>query len=1034
MVDTTLQIPGYCVTNQIYCSSRTLVYRAIREDNQQPVVIKLMRQEYPRFNELVHFRNQYTIAKNLKLPGIIQLYSLENYQNGYALVMEDFGAISLKEYMSSLETRGGVSLEQFFHIALQIADALEKLHFQRLIHKDIKPANILINPQTKQVKLTDFSIASLLPKETQTLSNPNVLEGTLAYLSPEQTGRMNRGIDYRSDFYSLGVTLFEFLTGEMPFNTSDAMELIYCHIAKLPPLAHSINPKIPPILSSIVNKLMAKMAEDRYQSARGLKYDLQTCLHTLETTGSLASFQLGKRDIPDRFIISEKLYGRQTEVETLLAAFNRVSAGATEIMLVAGCSGIGKTVVVNEVHKPIVRQKGYFIQGKFDQFGRNIPFLGLVQAFRDLMVQLLSESPEQIKQWKAKILEALGEQGRVIIDVIPEVELLIGKQPPISPLEPGAAQNRFNLVFQNFIRLFTNTNHPLVMFLDDLQWTDLASLKLIQLLMGESETNTNSFLSSPNSEESKGGLLLIGSYRDNEVSNTHPLMLMLEEIRKNGATVNTITLSPLSLTNLNLWIADTLSCPEEVASPLTQLVHTKTKGNPFFSHQFLRALYEYGLISCNFDVGYWQCDIAQATALSLTDDVMELMALQLQKLPKNTQETLKLAACIGNQFDLETLAIVHEKSSVETAMDLWKALQEGFIIPKNENYKFFLNDAISNEQLAISDRQLPRYKFLHDRVQQAAYFLIPENQKQSTHLKIGQLLLKKFSLSEREEKIFDIVNQLNAGIELITDRLQRKELAELNLIAGRKAKSSTAYAITIKYLTVGIELLGCDRWETNYEITLALYETLAEAAYLNGDMEQMEESVEVVLIQAKTLLDKMKAYHVKIEAYKTQSQGIEAITTGIEVLKLLGIELPQGLDRKDIEIELQEIQLALTKKKIKDLIHFPQMTDSTKLAVMNILWRLLPVTYVANPLLFTLIVLKQVNLSLKYGNCVSSTASYATYGIILWSLSGDIDSSYEFGQLALNLLTKFKDRETECMTVFVINTCIIAWKNHLKYL
>jgi serine/threonine protein kinase len=518
---TTITIPGYYITEQIYNGNRTKVYLGVKELDSQPVAIKLLQSEYPTFTELLQFRNQYTIAKNLDFPGIVKHLSLENYRNGFALIMEDYGGIPLANYLTYpvFSKTGKITdnLADFFDIALQIVTTLEGLYRCRIIHKDIKPQNILINPQTKQVKLIDFSISSLLPRESQEIQNPNQLEGTLAYISPEQTGRMNRGIDYRTDFYSLGVTFYELLAGQLPFRSTDPMELVHCHIARqaIPPIA--VNPAIPQILNDIVMKLIAKTAEDRYQTAFGIKYDLEKCLEQYAASGRIAPFELGKRDISERFVIPEKLYGRQTEVETLLAAFERISSGNSEIMLVAGFSGIGKTAVVNEVHKPIVRQRGYFIKGKFDQFNRNIPFSAWVQALQNLMRQLLAETTAVVQKWKAKISAALGENGQVIIEVIPELELLIGKQPPAPELEGSAVQNRFNLLFQKFIRVFATQEHPLVIFLDDLQWADSASLKLMQLLLSDGDTRC---------------LLLIGAYRDNEVSPAHPLMLTLDEIKK----------------------------------------------------------------------------------------------------------------------------------------------------------------------------------------------------------------------------------------------------------------------------------------------------------------------------------------------------------------------------------------------------------------------------------------------------------------------------------------------------------------------
>ncbi|WP_413200483.1 ATP-binding protein, partial [Nostoc piscinale] len=759
MIDTLVKIPGYRISEQLYDGSRTLVYRAVRESDSIPVVIKLLKNPYPSFSELLLFRNQYTIGKNLNSPLIIQTYSLEAFQNGYMLVMEDFGGISLKDYFA--KNQNFTSLEEFLVIAIALCDILDLLYHERIIHKDIKPSNILINPETKQIKLIDFSIASLLPRETQTLVNPNVLEGTLAYISPEQTGRMNRGIDYRTDFYSLGVTFYELLTGELPFSSHDAMELVHSHLAKIPPLIAEIRPDIPSILSKIVSKLMAKNAEDRYQSALGLKFDLEKCLIQLKETGAIGEFEIAQHDICDRFIIPDKLYGREGEVQTLLEAFERVSQGTTEMMLVAGFSGIGKTAVVNEVHKPIVRQRGYFIKGKFDQFNRNIPFSAFVQAFRDLMGQLLTESDIQIQQWKHKILDAVGENGQVIIEVIPELENIIGKQPPAAELSGSAAENRFNLLFQKFTQVFTTKEHPLVMFLDDLQWADSASLKLMQLLTADT-----------------GHLLIIGAYRDNEVNPGHPLLMTLSEIQKTQAIINTITLAPLSQVQVNYLVADTLKCPEDLAWNLSVLISQKTQGNPFFITQFIKALHQDGLIQFDFDLGCWQCDISQVKMQAVTDNVVAFMRLQLQKLPPSTQEVLQLAACIGNSFDLTTLAIVSSQSEIETAACLWKALQEGLILPIGDVYKFY----VGQETLARTseNQQTVNYKFLHDRIQQAAYSLIAEDAKQITHLTIGRLLLKNTPSELREEKIFAIVNQLNIGVELLDTPTQRDELAHLN--------------------------------------------------------------------------------------------------------------------------------------------------------------------------------------------------------------------------------------------------------------
>jgi predicted ATPase/signal transduction histidine kinase len=987
-------IPGYRIIEPIYTSSRTVVYRAVHEAQQQPVVIKVLRQAYPSFKDILQFRNQYTITKNLTIAGLVRPLSLETCQNGYALVMEDCGSISLAQYAQHQP----LALTTVLNIALQLADILQDLHTGLVIHKDIKPANILIHPKTQQIKLIDFSIASLLPKETQELQNPNVLEGTLAYLAPEQTGRMNRGIDYRADFYSLGVTLYELLTGTLPFPSHDPLELVHCHIAKLPVSPHQLHGTIPPILSAILLKLMAKNAEDRYQSALGLKYDLQQCWQQWQETGNITPFQLGQRDICDRFIIPEKLYGRDAEVSTLLQAFERVTDGTSEMMLVAGFSGIGKTAIINEVHKPITRLKGYFIKGKFDQFNRNIPLSAFVQALRDLMGQLLSESDTQLQNWKDKILEAVGDNGQVLIEVIPELEQVIGKQLPTPELSGSAAQNRFNLLFQKFVQVFTHQEHPLVIFLDDWQWADSASLKLLQLLMNDT-----------------AHLLILGAYRDNEVSPIHPFILTVEALRQAGATVNTITLPPLTQSDINHLVADTLSCERNLAQPLTKLLYQKTQGNPFFCTQFLKALHQEHLIIFDSKLGYWQCNLSQIKAHSLTNDVVEFMAMQLQKLPAETQDVLKLAACIGAQFDLTTLAIVSERTEVEVAFDLWKALQEGLVLPLNQTYKFF-QDETATQETGQSVNVV--YQFLHDRVQQAAYFLIPENQKQATHLKMGQLLLEKTPKSTLKENIFEIVNHLNIGADLISETSQLEQLIGLNLIAGQKAKTATAYADAVRYLNISLGLLKAEDWQQNYDLTLSVHIEAADAEYLNTNFQRLEILAQIVLDQAKTLLDQIKVYELLIQSYQLQSLMLKAIEIGIEALEKLGICLSSSIHERPIP-DLPSLE---------DLDRVPEMSDPHQLAALRILMAIYPPIYIAKPELIKPLILTMVHLSMEGGYSGLAAYGYVLYGMILCGENGEIEQGYHAGQIALKLLDKFDATPLKAKIYTLFNAHVRFWK------
>ncbi|MEM1169597.1 MAG: AAA family ATPase [Cyanobacteria bacterium P01_H01_bin.35] len=994
MIETkTIKIGNYQSLELIHESERTLVYRGRNLESKQSVVVKLMANEYPNFNELVQFRNQYAIAKNLDIPGIVKLYSLLRYKNGYALIMEDIGAISLAEYQRQFS----VSIEQFWEIAMSIAEILHYLHQNYIIHKDIKPANILIHPETKEVRLIDFSISSLLPKERTSLQTPNVLEGTLAYLSPEQTGRMNRGIDYRSDFYSLGVTFYELLTGKLPFESEDPLEIVHAHIAKNPPTIPE--KKVPTPLTDIVMKLMAKNAEERYQSALGLKYDLEECRVEYEKTGKIEQFVLGSEDRSARFLIPEKLYGREAEVKMLLNAFERVAVGKTEMMLVAGFSGIGKTAVVNEIHKPITRQKGYFIKGKFDQLNRNIPFSAFVIAFRDLMGQLLGESDAQLQKWKRKILEAVGDNGQVIIDVIPELEAIVGEQPSVPELEGSAAQNRFHLLFEKFIAVFTTIEHPLTLFLDDLQWADSGSLNLLKVLMGQTQ---------------RGYLLMLGAYRDNEVFPAHPLMLTLGELDKQHTIISTITLDPLSVTHINQLVAETLSCRMELAAPFTELVYSKTKGNPFFTTQFLKGLHEDELITFNRNRRYWECDLVKVQDAAITDDVVEFMAGRLYKLPEATQNLLKLAACIGNQFDLETLAIICQTPSEEVATNLWSAMQSRLILPQSEAYKFFqgMEDEGHTQNIPVS------YHFLHDRIQQAAYSLIQDECKQLIHLNIGRLLLQKISSGEREKNLFKIVNQLNMGISLIEQPREQEELAQLNLVAAQKAKSSAAYNAAASYLNIAIELLHTEMisavpWHTHYELMLPLHNLLAEVSYLNGEYEASQQQTQTVIDNAKDILDRVKAYEITILLSVAQGQCQIALDVGLEILSLLNVSLDDA-PLSDIDIER--------------LYTLPEINNPQIVAALSILSKLWAPAFITNPQLLPSIVFTMLNLSATHGNSPTGAFAYALYGMLLCAMIEDIELGYRFGQLALHIIDRYETTELTCKVNQLFHAFIRNWK------
>lgn len=986
-------VAGYRLTDKIYEDSKTIVYRGIRIEDQQPIILKTLRAEHPSPSEIARVRHEFELTQNLDLPSVVKVYELVEYK-GLSLVLEDFGGHSIKD----LTLQNQLDLETFLQIGIQLTNALESLHELNIIHKDIKPLNIIFNPATHELKLTDFSIASRLSRENQSTHNPNLIEGTLAYLSPEQTGRMNRILDYRTDFYSLGVTFYEMLTGQLPFTTVDPMELVHCHIAKQPISPHYLQPELPIAIANIVMKLLAKMADDRYQSAYGIQADLKYCLHQLQTKGRIDPFILGEQDRSKKFQIPQTLYGREHEISMLTTAFDRVSCGFTELMLISGYSGVGKSALVHEIQKAIVSRSGYFVTGKFDQFKRNIPYSSLIQALQELIRQLLTETEEQIQIWKQKILAAVGANGHIIVDVIPEVELIIGRQVAVPQLDATEAQNRFNLVFQQFLSVFAQPEHPLVLFLDDLQWADSASLKLVQLL-----TTANDDLC----------LLLVGAYRDNEVSPTHLLMVILEEIRKVGLVVNEIWLQPLLLTTVNQLVADALHCSLQQCQALAELLWKKTDGNPFFLNQLLISLYEKQLLFFDSGTRCWQWDLAQIQQVGMTDNVVELMVSKLQGLPITTQQTLKLAACIGNTFSLNLLAIANEKSLSKTAEELWDALQEGLIAPLSQSYKLAhvkqIEDSLSEEGNAVNIA----YRFLHDRVQQAAYLLIPSDRQQETHLRVGRLLLEHTSPEEREETLFDIVNHLNRGVSLITDPTEQLELAEFNFIAGRKAKAAAAFEPANQYFTAGLAILPSNPWIEAYDLTLTLHIEAAETAYLTTQFEEAEHLSDLVLQHTTDVLQKVKVYETQIYFYIAQNQMLKAIETSLQGLKVLGESLSYE-PPPDLIIE--------------DLVNLPEMTDPCKLAVMRIVITMVTPSLNARPDLLGAIAYTLVNQSIQFGNSAFSAFGYTFYGLVLCGSPDGIDQGYRFGQIGLTLLERFHARKLHAKVINIFDVFVRHWR------
>ncbi len=996
-------LADYKLENFIIKANKFSFWSAYHKQTNERVLVKLITYSHDTVVYKSQLKHEYEILKSLSsIDTVPSIISFEYNQDVAAIIFKDNNMLPLSSYLKNKQ----LTLNSTLEIILNIVTALGHIHQQHILHKNINLDSILIDPLSKHINLLGFEISSKLGTEYQVFVNPNILEGSLEYISPEQTGRMNAFIDYRSDFYSLGIVFYHLLTGQVPFQSTDAIEIVHSHIAKKPTSPSLVNLKIPTAISNIVMKLLEKNATERYQSSYGLKTDIQECLKQIKDKNFVDEFTLGQKDIAEELQIPRKLYGREKEIKLLIDSFSNITNNS-ELVLVSGYSGIGKSSVVQEIYKPITQKKGYFIGGKYDQFQRNIPYSAIIKAFSSLIKQILTESVEKISFWKSKLLNILNPNAQIIIDVIPELELIIGAQSPVTKLPLTQAQNRFNLVFQNFVQVLAQPNNPLVLFLDDLQWADVSSINLLEQLITDYEIRN---------------LLIIGAYRDNEVDETHPLMVMLDRVKSNTSRINKIVLTPLNLSNIEQLITDTFKTGKVETQQLATICYQKTGGNPFFLEQFIKRLYEINLIKFNRDIGKWSWNIEAIKQADITNNVLDLMLAKIKSLSNESQNILKLAACIGNQFDLKTLSIINEKDVTSTFSSLWDILQDGLILPINENYKFV--GSISTGQII--------YRFLHDRVQQAVYSLIQEVERDPIHLKIGRLILDNTSEQDLEEKIFDVVNQMNYGVSLITETEEKLKLIKLNLSAGKKAKESIAYDSAFRYCKIAINLLPKNAWQNYYQLTFFLYLEVSEAAYLNSDFEEMKVFIQVAIDNANNLLDKVNAYEIKIQSLVAELKPLEAINVSLLVLKLLGIELPTQPSKADVLVGLLKTKWLLKGKTKENITSLPKMTDPYKLAVMRILYAINSAAFFACPNLFILSVFTRLKLSIEYGNTNESAHAYAAYGLILCGVLKEIELGNQYGEIALNILEQFNAKEEKSDTFFAVYGFIKTWKTHFQ--
>jgi PAS domain S-box-containing protein len=964
------------------------LYRG-RRDGFEPILLVLPLGEHPEVESVRRLEREYALRAELDPCWAAQPLALERYRNRIVLVLKDPGGEPLDQRLGR-----AMDMPAFLRLSIGLAGALRQMHGRGFVHKDIKPANVLVDA-LGEVRLTGFGMASRLPRERQLPAPPEVIAGTLAYMAPEQTGRMNRSIDARSDLYSLGVTLYEMITGALPFNATDPMEWVHCHIARRPPPPSDRVHGIPGPVEAIILKLLAKIAEERYLTAAGLETDLRRCWAAWEDQGRIEPFVLGASDVSDQLLIPEKLYGRETEISELIAAFGRVvSDGAPELVLVSGYSGIGKSTVINELHKALVPSRGLFAVGKFDQYKRDIPYSTLAQAFQSLVRQILGKGDEEVGRWRDALREAVGVNGQLIANLIPEVELVIGEQPPAPDLPPQDARNRFETTFLRFVGAFARPEHPLALFLDDLQWLDSATLALIELLLSKQDVRH---------------LMLVGAYRDNEVSPSHPLMRALASIRRSGARVHEIVLLPLELDDVSRLVAEALHTERGRANPLAGLVYEKTGGNPLFAIQFITTLVEEGLIFFDPTPPAWQWNIEGIRAKGYTDNLADLMAGKLSGLPADTLEALKQLACLGYRAQSATLSMVLRVSETQLHATLWPVIWAGIV--------FHSEGA---------------YAFLHDRVQEAAYALIPDNERAAVHLRIGRTLVSEKPTVEFDENIFEIVNQLNRGAELIHSQAERQRLAELNLVAGERAKRSTAYASAMMFFAAGGALLSNEDWELNYALAFALAIQQAECEYSTGDLASAEKRLATLSVRAGNIVDRAAVACLSTELYTNLDKADRAVEIGLQYLAQVGVEWTRHPTDDEVSQEYARIWRQLGSRAIGELIDLPPMTDPVRRATLDVLTSVHAPANFTDENLLSLIIGRMANLSLEFGNGDGSCLAYTYLGMILESRFGDYRAGFQFGKLGVDLVERGGLDRFKARVYLNFGNAINPWSRHVR--
>lgn len=963
---------------KIYESPNATVYKKL-EPGKPAYTVKVLKTDFSDPKQILQFNNEFAILTDLDIPGVRKVISKGSYEGSPSITSSYFDGITLRQYFRNQK----FELRARLIIAMRIAHVIGQIHQREIIHRDLTSDNILIHPESLEVQIVDFGQSIKLDLKTIHLSNPERLEGSLPYFSPEQTGRMNRIVDYRSDLYSLGIILYELFTGRLPFEEKDPLKLIHSHLAIYPDAVKDVNPSVPATVSDMIRVLLSKNAEDRYQSAFGLEGDIRLALKHFDEQGNIPVFELSHDKVFTKFQIPQKLYGREAELEFLLRAFEIVSHGPGDIMMVSGYSGVGKTALINEIHKPITAKSGFFIKGKYDQFNRNIPYSAFTQALNEYCHILLTEPDDQLQQYRLRIQDAIGHQGKILTDIIPDLELIIGPQEEVPQLEPVEHRNRLNLLLIQFFRAIATIDHPMVLFLDDLQWADMASLDLIEILAGEKQSLV---------------LLLIGAYRDNEVDAQHGLTLLINELQKNGIVIPDLKVKPLPFEDVRTMMEDTLH--QQDVEEVSRLIFEKTKGNAFFTIQFVRHLLDQNYLTYHEDHRRWIADIDKIKAQSYSENVVDLMILKIQALESMTQQTMILASIFGTTFNLDHLSAITQRTPKEVMDHLWPALTEGYLTPVNDSYRMFMI-----EELQVSPDHV-RFSFVHDRIQQAAYQLIPAEQRPEMHLNIGRMLYARYA--EEDDYLFDITNHYNQGAALIKEEKEKLRLRDINLKAGLKAKNANAVSSSVRYLQNARNANPPGGWNDDYDTTLKINRQLAEAYYLNGELEASELLLQECIENARNPIDKADVYYILMLRLSLVSKYDETLDEAIKGLHELGYTFPKETNWEEINQHLLPIIAHFKEHPIPAMADIAWMQDPVPLAIMKIMDNLSTPLYVGGKTeLWILHALKKIQLSIDHGMSYPMSYAFSEFGLICCIL-GMFEYGLPAGDLARNLSFRYE--------------------------